>query len=157
MSVVREADMGAIVKVWLRLPADNKDDDGFSTSGSMFELVQRKGTEDQPDFSVKAQGGGLSHLCISVPDVHAAVHRLRHLDVELIYVSPKHDVAVARDPDGYAVQLISQELDKHEQLAEVCREVVLDGAENAREVIEKDNNPLTLEEAGVAPPSVTPQ
>lgn len=75
----------------------------------------------------------------------------------MIYVSPKQcvvadsDIAVVRDPDGYAIQLITQELDKHEELAEVCREIVMDGAENAREEIVEDSNPETLEEAGVKP------
>ena len=64
-------------------------------------------------------------------------------------ISPKHDLAVARDPDGYAIQLICQDIDKHEELAEVCRQVVTEGAEQAREEITQSNDPETLEEAGM--------
>lgn len=90
-------------------------------------------------------------MCFSVPDILGAVNRLNSLGVELIMVSPKHDIAVARDPDGYAIQLICQDVDKHEELAEVCREVVSEGAKQARKEITQSNDPETLEEAGMKP------
>ena len=147
------------MKVWLRFPADNKQE-GFSTAVALLELVQQKGTEE--DDSFKIQPSGMQYICFSVPDVYSTVHRLQSLEIEMVYLSPKQcvaadsDIAVVRDPNGYAIQLITQELDKHEELAEVCREIVIDGAEHALEEITEESNPETLAEAGVKTPSPPP-
>ena len=61
------------------------------------------------------------------------------------------DIIVVRDPDGYPIQMIDQDIDKHMELEEVCREVVMHGAEQAMQELELDGDPITLEEAGMKP------
>ena len=62
-------------------------------------------------------------------------------------------MCIRDSPDGYPIQLLSQDFDKHEELEQACREVVMDGAQQAMEDIKQDNNPITLEEAGLYHPS----
>lgn len=59
------------------------------------------------------------------------------------------DIIVIHDPDRYPIQLISQDFDMHEELEKACRHVVLEGAEQAIQDLRLDNNPVTLEEAGI--------
>lgn len=59
-------------------------------------------------------------------------------------------MVVVRDPDGYMIQLLSQDFDKYEELKKACADVVLDGAEKAMEDIRLGNDPETLAEAGLA-------
>lgn len=65
----------------------------------------------------------------------------------------RSDILVLKDPDGYSIQILSQEVDKHMELQEACREVVMGGAQQAMQEISEDCNPVTLEEAGMKVPS----
>ncbi|WFD45758.1 hypothetical protein GLX27_000382 [Malassezia furfur] len=149
MDMVREVTVGDISKVWLRFPA-NKDSPLFGHAHSLIELVQRKGTDSDANFQTRATGGGFHHLCFSVPDILKAKRRFESLGVDTVDIgSAKNDIIVIHDPDHYPIQLISQDFDMHEELEKACRHVVLEGAEQAIQDLRLDNNPVTLEEAGI--------
>lgn len=63
---------------------------------------------------------------------------------------------VIEDPDGYPIQLLSQDIDKHEQLEAACRTVVVEAQEQAIKTIKHDQNPITMEEAGLLPSPTCP-
>ncbi|WFD42572.1 hypothetical protein MPSI1_001218 [Malassezia psittaci] len=148
MDLVREMTGSDIQKVWLQFPAD-KHTPMFGQSSSLLELVQRKGTEYDNNYHDTVKGGSFHHLCFSVPDIHKARQRLSSLGVETMDINPpRTDILILYDPDRHPIQLLSQDLDKHEELAKVCREVVLYGAERAMQDIRQSDNPVTLEEAG---------
>ncbi len=78
----------------------------------VLELTHNWGTERQPDFRYhdgNAEPRGFGHICISVPDVRAACARLEALDVPFqkrLADGSMKDIAFARDPDGYWVELL---------------------------------------------------
>ncbi|MBO9766984.1 MULTISPECIES: lactoylglutathione lyase [Xanthomonas] len=79
----------------------------------VLELTHNHGTETQ-DGPVYHDGNsdprGFGHICISVPDIHAACARFDSLDVpyqkRLEDGRMKH-LAFIKDPDGYWVEIIS--------------------------------------------------
>ncbi|HEY0333229.1 MAG TPA: lactoylglutathione lyase [Stenotrophomonas sp.] len=79
----------------------------------VLELTHNHGTEQQ-DGSVYHDGNseprGFGHLCVSVPDIHAACARFDDLQVpyqkRLEEGRMKH-LAFIKDPDGYWVEIIS--------------------------------------------------
>ncbi|MCE4352527.1 lactoylglutathione lyase [Xanthomonas hortorum] len=79
----------------------------------VLELTHNHGTETQ-DGPVYHDGNseprGFGHICISVPDIHAACARFDALDVpyqkRLEDGRMKH-LAFIKDPDGYWVEIIS--------------------------------------------------
>ncbi|MBV6777293.1 lactoylglutathione lyase [Xanthomonas euvesicatoria] len=79
----------------------------------VLELTHNHGTENQ-DGPVYHDGNsdprGFGHICISVPDIHAACARFDSLNVpyqkRLEDGRMKH-LAFIKDPDGYWVEIIS--------------------------------------------------
>ncbi|SFR57527.1 lactoylglutathione lyase [Marinobacter daqiaonensis] len=93
---------------------DNKSDRTvwtFSQTG-ILELTHNWGTEDQEGFSYhdgNAQPQGFGHICISVPDLDAAI---AWFDAnEVTYVKrpedgKMRDVAFIKDVDGYWIEIV---------------------------------------------------
>lgn len=78
----------------------------------VLELTHNWGTENQPDFRYHDGNGeprGFGHICISAPDVRAICARLEALGVPFqkrLSDGSMREIAFARDPDGYWVELI---------------------------------------------------
>lgn len=91
MSVVREANLGHLSKVWLQFPS-NKSGRGFGLASSLIELVQKHGTEWDDHFDVQANAGGFHHITCTVPDIISARQRFEKLGVAMdeLGVSPKY-------------------------------------------------------------------
>lgn len=62
------------------------------------------------------------------------------------------------DPDGYPIQIMSQNFDLHASLQDACRQIVIDGVEQANNDIRRHGDKETREEAGLSVPRtpVTP-
>lgn len=78
----------------------------------VLELTHNHGTEDDPAFHYHDGNGeprGFGHLCVSVPDVHAACARFEALGVSfqkrLADGRMKH-IAFIKDPDGYWIEIL---------------------------------------------------
>lgn len=78
----------------------------------VLELTHNHGTEDDPAFHYHDGNGeprGFGHLCVSVPDVHAACARFEALGVpfqkRLADGRMKH-IAFIKDPDGYWIEIL---------------------------------------------------
>lgn len=56
---------------------------------SKLELVQPLGKESGLARALRKRGPGLHHICIEVPDIHAALERLQAHQVELINPEPR--------------------------------------------------------------------
>lgn len=86
---------------------------GWPASPACSKLTHNHGTETQ-DGAVYHDGNsdprGFGHICISVPDIHAACARFDSLGVpyqkRLEDGRMKH-LAFIKDPDGYWVEIIS--------------------------------------------------
>lgn len=63
-----------------------------------IELVQPVDEESGVARYLQRRGAGMHHLCLEVPDIEAAMERLRRHDVELINESPR----VSQDGRRYA-------------------------------------------------------
>jgi len=83
----------------------------FSQHG-LLELTHNWGSETQADFKYhdgNAQPQGFGHICISVPDLDAAVAWFDQHGV--VYVKrpdqgKMKDVAFIKDPDGYWIEIV---------------------------------------------------
>jgi lactoylglutathione lyase len=79
--------------------------DGYEGGGAL-ELTYNWDTE--ADYS---HGSGYGHIAIGVPDIYGVVERLQSLGAQ-ITVQPKKmlagapNIAFAKDPDGYQIELI---------------------------------------------------
>ena len=79
----------------------------------VLELTYNHGTEQQADFYYhdgNSEPRGFGHLCVTVPDVHAACARFEALGVpfqkRLADGRMKH-IAFIKDPDGYWIEILS--------------------------------------------------
>ncbi|HSV70196.1 MAG TPA: lactoylglutathione lyase [Methylibium sp.] len=79
---------------------------------AVLELTHNWGSEDDPDFHYhdgNAQPQGFGHICVSVPDLDAAIRWFD--DCGVLYVKrPEQgrlrDVAFIKDPDGYWIEIV---------------------------------------------------
>ncbi len=78
----------------------------------ILELTHNHGTEHDPDFayhSGNSEPRGFGHLCVAVPDIHAACARFEQLGVPFqkrLSDGSMKDIAFIKDPDGYWVEII---------------------------------------------------
>ena len=78
----------------------------------VLELTHNHGTEDDADFSYHSGNSdprGFGHLCVAVPDIHAACARFEELGVTFqkrLTDGSMKDIAFIKDPDGYWVEII---------------------------------------------------
>lgn len=79
---------------------------------AVLELTHNWGTEDDPAFKYhdgNAQPQGFGHLCISVPDLDAAVRWFDENGVGYVKRPEQgkmKDVAFIKDPDGYWIEIV---------------------------------------------------
>lgn len=79
----------------------------------VLELTHNHGTERQPGpvyHDGNADPRGFGHICVSVPDLHAACARFDALDVpyqKRLSDGRMKNLAFIKDPDGYWVEIIS--------------------------------------------------
>ena len=78
----------------------------------VLELTHNHGTEADPSFAYhdgNSEPRGFGHLCVSVPDVHAACARFEEQGVSfqkrLADGRMKH-IAFIKDPDGYWIEIL---------------------------------------------------
>lgn len=87
----------------------------FSQTG-VLELTHNWGTESDPDFAYhngNAQPQGFGHLCISVPDLAAAVKWFDANGVAFVKRpedGKMKDIAFIKDPDGYWIEIVQPDL-----------------------------------------------
>jgi len=80
----------------------------------LLELTHNHGTENDPAFSYHSGNSdprGFGHLCLSVPDIHAACERFERLGVTFqkrLTDGNMKDIAFIKDPDGYWIEIIQQ-------------------------------------------------
>lgn len=78
----------------------------------ILELTHNWGTEAQADFSYhdgNAQPQGFGHICISVPDLDAAIAWFDRNAVTYVKRPEQgrmKDVAFIKDPDGYWIEIV---------------------------------------------------
>ena len=78
----------------------------------VLELTHNHGTESQPGpvyHDGNSEPRGFGHICVSVPDVVAACARLDALGVPFqkkLSDGRMREIAFAKDPDGYWIELI---------------------------------------------------
>lgn len=83
----------------------------FSRRG-VLELTHNWGTENEPDFVYhdgNAQPQGFGHICISVPDLDAAVAWFDTHGVEYVKRPEQgkmKNIAFIKDPDGYWIEIV---------------------------------------------------
>ena len=83
----------------------------FSQRG-VLELTHNWGTESDPEFNYhdgNAQPQGFGHICISVPDLDAAVAWFDQHAVPYVKRPDQgrmKDVAFVKDPDGYWIEIV---------------------------------------------------
>ncbi len=83
----------------------------FSQRG-LLELTHNWGSEDDPEVKYhdgNSEPQGYGHICISVPDLDAAVAWFDENNVEFIKRPEQGklpDVAFIRDPDGYWIEVV---------------------------------------------------
>ena len=83
----------------------------FSQRG-VLELTHNWGTESQADFKYhdgNAQPQGFGHICISVPDLDAAIAWFDSKGVTYVKRPEQgkmRDVAFIKDPDGYWIEIV---------------------------------------------------
>lgn len=81
----------------------------------VLELTHNYGTEDDPDFKVangnEEPGKGFGHIAISVDNIQAACRRLEDAGYPFqkkLSDGRMRNIAFAKDPDGYWVEIIPQ-------------------------------------------------
>lgn len=78
----------------------------------ILEFTHNWGTEDDADFKYhdgNAQPQGFGHICISVPDLDAAVAWFDQQGVAYVKRPEQgkmRDVAFIKDPDGYWIEIV---------------------------------------------------
>jgi lactoylglutathione lyase len=101
----------------LRAGHDAPEDVGERTAWTfaqrgVLELTHNWGTENTPDFKYhdgNAQPQGFGHICISVPDLDAAVAWFDQHQVPYVKRPDQgkmKDVAFIKDPDGYWIEIV---------------------------------------------------
>jgi len=71
------------------VPAESAKVAFLSLGESKLELVQPLREETGLERALQKRGPGLHHICIEVPDIHAALERLQAHQVELINPEPR--------------------------------------------------------------------
>ncbi len=78
----------------------------------VLELTHNHGTEDDAGFTYHSGNSdprGFGHLCVAVPDVHAACARFDELGVtyqKRLGEGGMKEIAFIKDPDGYWIEII---------------------------------------------------
>ena len=97
-----------------RAPADMRERrDWMAGQKGVLELTHNHGTEDDAAFAYHSGNSdprGFGHICVSVPDVHAACARFDALGVSYqkrLGEGGMKDIAFIKDPDGYWVEIIA--------------------------------------------------
>lgn len=87
----------------------------FSDREGLIELTHNYGTENDPDYKVATgnsePGRGFGHTCISVDNIQAACQRIEDAGYKFqkkLTDGRMRSIAFALDPDGYWVEIISQ-------------------------------------------------
>ncbi|MBD9483546.1 lactoylglutathione lyase [Pseudomonas sp. PDM14] len=96
-----------------QIPADPSERHQWRKSiPGILELTHNHGTENDADFSYhngNSDPRGFGHLCVAVPDIHAACARFEELGVTFqkrLSDGSMKDIAFIKDPDGYWVEII---------------------------------------------------
>lgn len=81
----------------------------------VLELTHNYGTENDPNFKVANgnadSGRGFGHICVSVDNIQAACNRIEDAGYKFqkkLTDGRMRHIAFALDPDGYWVEIISQ-------------------------------------------------
>lgn len=84
----------------------------------VVELTHNYGTENDPDYTInngnKEPNRGFGHLCISVDNILAACNRIEQAGYKFqkkLTDGRMKNIAFALDPDGYWVEIVSQNRD----------------------------------------------
>ena len=84
----------------------------LSTGGSEIELLQPTDEKSGVARYLQKRGAGMHHLCLEVPDIEAAMERLRSHEVELLNDAPReandgrlYAFIHPRSTDGVLVEL----------------------------------------------------
>ncbi len=95
-------------------PADGSLRDTFSRPG-LLELTHNWGSED--DDTAMHSGNdvpkGYGHICIAVPDIHAACARFERMGVTFqkrLGEGGMKELAFIKDPDGYWLEIVQPDL-----------------------------------------------
>ena len=103
----------ALLKDKTQIPTDPRERHQWRKSiPGLLELTHNHGTENDPDFSYHSGNSdprGFGHLCVAVPDIHAACERFEELGVTFqkrLSDGSMKDIAFIKDPDGYWVEII---------------------------------------------------
>jgi lactoylglutathione lyase len=78
----------------------------------LLELTHNHGTQTDPDFAYhdgNSDPRGFGHICVAVPDIHAACARFDDLGVAFqkrLDQGGMKSIAFIKDPDGYWIEII---------------------------------------------------
>lgn len=96
-----------------QIPADDaKRTEWMKSIPGILELTHNHGTEKDAEFAYhngNSDPRGFGHICVSVPDIHAACERFETLGVEFqkrLTDGRMKSIAFIKDPDGYWVEII---------------------------------------------------
>ena len=99
------------------IPVDDKARTTWMKSmPGILELTHNHGTENDADFAYhdgNSDPRGFGHICVSVPDIHAACERFETLGVDFqkrLTDGRMKSIAFIKDPDGYWVEIIQPDL-----------------------------------------------